>query len=253
MEPDTRTQDELRRQIADLRPWFHNLRIGGIETAPDHFLGDYPSFKWKGFRHVVPEDLGGCSVLDIGCNAGFYSFEMKRRNAGRVVGVDTDLHYLRQAKFAARHQNLEIEFYQMSVYEVEKLETTFDFVLFMGVLYHLRYPLLALDLLRQHVVGHRMLFQCMQRGDRSVLPLQENYDFAENKVFDRADFPKLYFIENRYADDPTNWFIPNKAAMEAMLRSAGFEILQNPDPEVYLVACTERHDAVETPPALRLF
>ena len=52
--------------IRDLGPWFHNLTIGGIQTAPDHFLGDYPNFKWQGFRQVVPEDLSGCSVLDVG-------------------------------------------------------------------------------------------------------------------------------------------------------------------------------------------
>src|SRR5690606_15383561 len=94
---------EIRRAIEDLGPWFHNLRINGIETAPDHFLGDYPTFKWETFSHVVPEDLEGRSVLDIGCNAGFYAIEMKRRNAGRVVGIDSDPRYLRQATFAAEH------------------------------------------------------------------------------------------------------------------------------------------------------
>ncbi|ANK87838.1 methyltransferase domain-containing protein (plasmid) [Rhizobium sp. N6212] len=49
------------------------MRFGEIETAPDHFLGDYPAFKWEGFKHVVPKDLQGRSVLDISCNAGFYS------------------------------------------------------------------------------------------------------------------------------------------------------------------------------------
>jgi len=72
-------RQKLEKQIEDLGPWFQNMAIAGVETAPDHFLGNYPAFKWEGFRHIIPEDLGGRSVLDIGCNAGLYSVEMKRR------------------------------------------------------------------------------------------------------------------------------------------------------------------------------
>jgi tRNA (mo5U34)-methyltransferase len=247
---DVREQEDLRRQIAELGPWFHNLRIEGIETAPDHFLGDYPNFKWRRFKDVVPADLEGRSVLDIGCNAGFYSLEMKRRNADRVVAIDTDPHYLRQAEFVAAHKGIDIDFRQMSVYDVARLEEKFDLVIFMGVLYHLRHPLLALDLLREHVVGDLMLFQCMQRGVETISKVENDYDFSERDIFDWPDYPKLFFIENRYAGDPTNWFIPNKAATEALLRSAGFRLLRNPEPEVYLLGCSEPHYATEKPPVI---
>lgn len=243
-----RVKPDLAARIAALGPWFHNLRIGGLQTAPDHFLGDYPAFKWDGFKHVVPEDLDGASVLDIGCNAGFYAIEMKRRGAGRVVGIDSDPRYLRQAEFAARHEGHAIEFRQMSVYEVAKLGERFDLVLFMGVLYHLRHPLLALDLLYEHAVGDRLLFQCMQRGSGRVEGLAPDHPFSEWAVFERDDFPKLHFVEARYAADPTNWFIPNKAAAEAMLRSAGFAIEANPEREVYLCRRGRRPEAVEPPP-----
>ncbi|CAD7044783.1 TIGR04290 family methyltransferase [Pseudorhizobium endolithicum] len=238
---------DLEQRIAKLGPWFQNMRIRGIETAPEHFLGDYPSFKWQGFKHVIPEDLEGRSVLDVGCNAGFYAMEMKRRNAGRVVGIDSDPHYLKQAKFAAEHEGLDIDYRQMSVYDVPKLKERFDLVIFMGVLYHLRHPLLALDLLYEHAMGDLMLFQCLQRGDERIPELAENYDFSEWAMFDRPEYPKLFFVEERYAGDPTNWFIPNKAAMEAMLRSSGFVILENPEREVYLLGRGERHYGVEPP------
>src|ERR1700710_3152124 len=72
----------LRERIDALGPWFHNIDLGGgVMTAPEHFLGDYPTFKFKGFAHVIPENLKGKTVLDIGCNAGFYSVEMRRRGA----------------------------------------------------------------------------------------------------------------------------------------------------------------------------
>jgi tRNA (mo5U34)-methyltransferase len=241
---------ELERRIADLGPWFQNIEINGIRTAPDHFLGDYPAFKWRGFQSVVPQDLEGRSVLDVGCNAGFYAFEMKKRNAGRVLGIDADPHYLKQARFVAEQTGLDVEFQQMSVYDVEKIGEKFDLVIFMGVLYHLRHPLLALDLLHEHVVGDQMLFQCLQRGDERIPELQENYDFSEWAIFDQPDYPKLFFVEERYASDPTNWFIPNTAAMKAMLRSSGFMIEANPEREVYLCRRGDRHYAVEAPPKI---
>jgi tRNA (mo5U34)-methyltransferase len=240
-------QTDLKAKIAELGPWFHNLDINGVRTAPEHFLGDYPAFKWRRFRDVIPEDLQGRSVLDVGCNAGFYSLEMKRRNAGRVLGIDADARYLRQARFAAGQAGLDVDFRQMSVYEVGKLAERFDLVIFMGVLYHLRHPLLALDLLYEHAVRDGFLFQCLQRGDERLPMLQEDYPFEEWAIFDRPDYPKLFFVEERYASDPTNWFIPNKAAVEAMLRSAGFVIEENPEREVYLCRRGERHYAVERP------
>ncbi|MGX8008946.1 TIGR04290 family methyltransferase [Mesorhizobium sp. ORM8.1] len=224
---------EIRARIDELGPWFHNMELAGVETAPNHFLGNYPLIKWRKFADAIPADLSGKSVLDIGCNAGFYSIEMKRRGADRVLGIDFDEAYLAQARFASEIADCEIEFRQLSVYDVGALRETFDIVLFMGVLYHLRHPLLALDLIRQHVAGDLMVFQSMQRGSSEALPLEENYHFWTRDLFDRAAFPKLHFIEHRYADDPTNWWIPNRSCTEAMLRSAGFEILQHPEDEVF--------------------
>jgi len=97
-----------------------------------------------------------------------------------------------------------------------------------------------------------MLFQCMQRGVDDTPELKDDYDFEDREIFNRPDYPKLFFVENRYAGDPTNWFIPNKAATEAMLRSAGFTMLQNPEPEVYLLRCSTRRFMVEKPPLIRL-
>ncbi len=180
-------------------------------------------------------------MLDVGCNAGFYSIEMKRRGADRVVGIDSDREYLAQARFAAEINGVDIDFRLLSVYDIAELGEKFDLVLFLGVLYHLRHPLLALDLLHEHVCRDLFVFQSMQRGSSEVEPLQDDYPFAEAGVFDRPGFPKLHFIENRYAHDPTNWWVPNRACAEAMLRSAGFQIVDHPEKEVYVC----RHVDVE--------
>ncbi|QIR87131.1 TIGR04290 family methyltransferase [Paracoccus sp. AK26] len=225
---------DLRARIDALGPWFHNLRLNGVQTAPDHFLGDYPSFKWQGFQHVVPADMTGMTVLDIGCNAGFYALEAARRGADRVVAIDSDPRYLAQARLAAEVAGARVQFHQMSVYDVADLAERFDFVIFMGVLYHLRHPLLALDLIHDHVAGDRMLFQSMQRGSDRVAAQQADYDFDDWSPFQGPDVPLFYFLEHSYAGDPTNWFVPNRAGIEAMLRSAGFRILEHPEREVYL-------------------
>jgi tRNA (mo5U34)-methyltransferase len=226
--------DTLQYEIESLGPWFHNLRLGGIQTAPDHFLGDYPAVKFKNFRDIIPIDLTGMTVLDIGCNAGFYSMEMKRRGAARVLGIDTDLRYLRQARFAAKTESIDVEFRQMAVWDVAELGERFDIVIFMGVLYHLRHPLLALDLIHEHVARDLMLFQSMQRGSAEIARVSPDYDFHAAAHFDDPGYPKMHFIEDRYSHDETNWWIPNRACVEAMLRSAGFSIVAHPEDEVYL-------------------
>jgi tRNA (mo5U34)-methyltransferase len=231
---DPVSKDEIRRRAEALGPWFHNIELNGVWTAPQHFLGDYPAVKWRSFAGAIPQNLAGKSVLDIGCNGGFYSIEMKKRGAARVLGIDFDDDYLAQARFAADVTGHDIEFRKLSVYDVGTLSERFDVVLFMGVLYHLRHPLLALDLIHAHVAKDLFVFQSMQRGSRDIDPVQENYTFWQMEHFDRPGYPKMHFIEHRYADDPTNWWAPNAAAAEAMLRSSGFEILQHPEDEVYV-------------------
>lgn len=223
----------LETRIRELGPWFHNLTLDGIETAPEHFLGDYPRSKFVRFASALPADLTGKSVLDIGCNAGFYSFEMKQRGAGRVLGIDTDPRYLAQARLAAEVLGHDIELRELDVYRVGELGERFDVVIFMGVLYHLRHPLLALDLLHDHVARDLLLFQSLLRGPAPV-PVADNYPFEETGVFERPGHPAMYFVEHRYADDWTNWWIPNRACVEAMLRSSGFAIERSAADEVYL-------------------
>jgi tRNA (mo5U34)-methyltransferase len=224
---------ELARQIAELGEWFHNIDLHGVMTAPEHFLGDFPRVKWKHIGRALPQDLAGASVLDIGCNAGFYSIEMKRRGAGRVLGVDVDDRYLRQARFAASVLGLEIEFMKLSVYEADSIAGQFDYVFFMGVFYHLRYPLFALDKIIKKV-GRRLIFQTMLRGSLASTRCAEDYHFWNKEIFWNPDFPCMYFIENSYAGDQTNWWVPNRNAAEGMLRSSGLEILEHPEEETWI-------------------
>jgi len=240
---DQPTRHEIERTVEALGPWFHNLDLGGVRTAPEHFLGDYPAIKWQRFASALPDDLTGKRVLDIGCNAGFYSMEMKRRGAARVLGIDSDERYLEQARFAATVTGADVEFRRLSVYDVAALGERFDMVLFIGVLYHLRHPLLALDLIHEHVADDLLVFQALQRGQDGVEALAPDYDFWEQAVFDQPGYPRLHFVERYFAGDPTNWWIPNRACTEAMLRSAGFQIIDHPEQEVFICRRAERPQA----------
>jgi tRNA (mo5U34)-methyltransferase len=226
---------KLAARIAELGEWFHNLNLHGVPTAPNHFLGDFPSIKWKAIEALIPKDFTGASVLDIGCNGGFYSIQVKQRGAKRVLGIDVDDRYLKQARFAADTLGLDIEFEKRSVYSVDDISGQFDYVIFMGVFYHLRYPLFALDKVIKKVKG-TLIFQTLTRGSREVRQWEEDYSFWNEEIFREPDFPAMYFIEKSYSHDYTNWWIPNRAAVEGMLRSSGLEIKARPESDTWI--CT---------------
>jgi tRNA (mo5U34)-methyltransferase len=225
----------LAAEAAKLAPWFHNLHLpDGSQTAPNHPLGDFPAFKWTQIAPALPADLEGWTALDIGCNAGFYSFELARRGA-RVVGIDVDPHFLRQARWAAEQFELQdaVEFRQAQVYELAHLRDRYDLVLFLGVFYHLRYPLLALDIVAERV-NRRMVFQTLTIPGSAVVDVPPDQDFDDREPMLAEGWPKMAFIEKKLAGDPTNWWAPNHAGVEAMLRSTGLRVIARPGHEIYL-------------------
>ncbi len=225
----------LEEEIAALGPWFHNLHLpDSSQTAPHHPLGDFPSFKWKEIAGFFPADLTGKRVLDIGCNAGFYTFELAKRGA-LASGIDVDEHYLHQAGWAAKQFGLEhkVQFRRMQVYDLAPEAEQYDYALFMGVFYHLRHPLLALDIVAR-LFKEFMVFQTM------TMPGLEELDCAPDLKIDERDamlqpgWPKMAFIEQMLEGDPTNWWAPNHAAVEAMLRSSGLTVTARPAHEIYV-------------------
>jgi tRNA (mo5U34)-methyltransferase len=232
-------------QIASLAPWFHNLHLpDGAQTAPEHPLGDFPAVKWRQIAPFIATDLTGWTVLDIGCNAGFYSFELARRGA-TVTGLDIDPHYLAQARWAAREYRLydRIEFRQGSVYELAGTPERFDLVWFLGVLYHLRHPLLALDILRR-VTRRQMVLQTLTMPGEEELEPPQSVGLFERDWLIRPGWPRMAFIEHALEEDPTNWWAPDHACVEAMIRSAGFQVRERPGHEIYVCEPDEREPAV---------
>lgn len=226
---------DTRRQITELAPWFHNLHLpSGEQTCPDHRLGDFPRVKWEAFQSALPDRLDGWSALDIGCNAGFYSFELARRGA-QVTAIDVDPHYLRQARWAASLYGLDdrVTFMKGQVYELARTRRTWDIVLFLGVFYHLHYPILALDVVCRKA-SKKLVFQSLSLPGGSPVAAVPNMGLDDRRRFLHPGWPKLAFIEDRLEDDPTNWWAPNDAASQALLRAMGMDIVSRPAHEIYV-------------------
>jgi tRNA (mo5U34)-methyltransferase len=228
-------RDDVGRKIAELAPWFHNLHLpSGHQTAPDHPLGDFPSFKWEQIAPHIPEDPGGARVLDIGCNAGFYSFQLAARGAD-VLAIDMDEHYLEQARWAAGRLDpgRRVEFRRMTVYDLAREREQFDLILFLGVLYHLRHPLLAIDAVAERLRG-TMVFQTLTMPGAPPREVPGDVSIDEREALTEPGWPRAAFIERRLAGDPTNWWAPDDACVQAMLRSAGLQVTAAPGHEIYV-------------------
>ena len=196
--------DDLKQQIARIN-WFHRIDLGhGIITpGPD----DSP-VKLRGLR--LPDDLIGRSVLDVGAWDGFFSFEAERRGARRVLATDTLAWHphgpYRQEGFnlARRALGSRVEDQLIDVMDLSPQAVgVFDLVLFLGLFYHLRHPLLALE----------RIFSVT--GDQLIL--ETHLDLLDCKR------PAMVFYPTTELNhDPSNWWGPNPAAVEWMLRDVGF-------------------------------
>ena len=246
MAADTHVNASAKRaSVRRLGPWFHNLHLpDGRQTAPRHPYGDFPAVKWKQIEPFIPARLDGWRAIDIGCNAGFYSFELARRGA-HVTAIDIDPRYLRQARWAAREYGLQdrIDFQQTSLYTFGRRGERFDLVWFLGVLYHLRHPLLALDLLRG-MTQRLLVLQTMTMPGGGNRELPRDISLDERNRMQQQGWPRMAFIEHRLEKDPTNWWAPDHACVEAMARTAGFMVSARPGPEIFVCKPNRRESRV---------
>jgi tRNA (mo5U34)-methyltransferase len=231
---------EIKDTVSKLAPWFHNIQLpDGTQTYPDHFLGDFPLFKWEQIKEAIPEDLHNWKVLDIGCNAGFYSLELAKRGAS-VTGVDIDRHYLRQASWVAEQFGLRdrIRFKQVQVYDLAGWDEEFDLVWFMGVFYHLRYPVLAMDIISR-LCRNLLVFQTLTMPEKEIREIADDHHIHDRNAMLEKGWPKMAFIEKMFSKDPTNWWLPNHAAIISILSTCGFKVLSNPEEETYVFQVDE--------------
>lgn len=213
---DSTADLERIRALVNAKPWYHIMELAPGVVTP----GIYdPRERLE--RMGFPADLSGKSVLDIGAYDGFFSFEAERRGARRVLAVDR--HPVDHLGFSLARDVLgsRVEYRMGSVYDLAA-ETfgCFDVVMFAGVFYHLRHPLLALD--RIHGVCREYLFLETHVLDSDFLHEGRRTPLGEM----HPDLPGSALLQfypyDELNGDPSNWFAPTVRCVELMLHNAGF-------------------------------
>lgn len=205
---------KVKAEIANVN-WYHQIDLGDGIVTPG--VDDTPS---RMTPLELPSDLHGKTVLDIGAWDGFFSFEAERRGASRVLATDS---YCWSGEgwgtkegfdtvsriVGSRVEELEIDVMDLSRDRVG----TFDLVLFIGVLYHLRHPLLAIERIAS-VTDDQLILDTHTAMTEETLPVM------------------LFYPGTELNNDATNWWGPNPAVVEAMLRDVGFRRIDRKHPDL---------------------
>jgi len=211
-------KETILKKVAEVPFWWHTIELGHGVVTPGHQGGiNYPTSAKRLFESLkLPESFKDKSVLDIGAWDGAFSFEAERRGARKVLAIDNfyrgkgDWTKTEGFEVAKEILNSRVEFQKADVYDLcpEKFGI-FDVVIFPGVFYHLKHPILALE---------RVASVC-----KEMLIMETHYDPYHG---DRNTPLALFYKNNEVNDDVTTWWGFNEACLHAALRSVGFK-----DPE----------------------
>ncbi|MGD1069200.1 MAG: methyltransferase domain-containing protein [Bryobacteraceae bacterium] len=199
---DARVIEESRRQIERLSKlgWYHSIELPGGSVIEGHQTIQQLRTRIRQFP--IPEKLTGKRVLDIGAWDGWFSFEMERRGADVLALDSTRNTRLLEAKNLLGSR---IEYHIGDICRLTAKDLgTFDIVLFLGVLYHVKHPIAALE----NVCGMCRDMACIESfvtdPDPAAIPVMEFYETTELR------------------GQLDNWVGPNAACLLAFCRTAGF-------------------------------
>lgn len=205
--------NDIRRRVEELAPWYQNIDLGNgvftkdLDGSRDIFSGhDIPGPLWRAIKPDLPQDLSGHRVLDIGCNAGYMSFETKRMGADTVLGIDSNLgagtSFIEQAEFCRSVLGLDVEFRVQSFFDFTP-ERPFNLVLFCGVPYHLEDYATALDKVASFAVP-----------STGLIVLETAIEEVTQTCPGGAD----------YHGDTSTFFVPSVPVLLELLRERGLRI-----------------------------
>lgn len=207
-------KETVLKKIAEVPFWWHHIELGYGIVTPGHYWGGNPEILPLLLEKLdLPKDMSGKSVIDIGAWDGYFSFAVEKRGASKVLAIDNLYRMVKEGKhldkgtkpFEIAKEILasKVEYKIMDVYDLSQ-ETVgkFDITLCLGVVYHLKNPLLALE---------------------KISSITNELVIIESEFINKwRNIPIAKFIETEFNKDPTCWWIPNKACLEAMVRSVGF-------------------------------
>lgn len=219
-------QDDATRRaeeaIAKQQKWHHRIEVAPGVTTPG--LQDTPALL---AQIGLPDDLSGMRVLDIGARDGFFTFEAERRGASEVLALDNESPHNTGFAIAAELLGSKATYVTENVYSLDpERYGRFDLVLFLGVIYHLRHPLLALDRIHDVCAPEGLLLLETHMIDEGLVDAEGEWRRSADFHPDLPALPLVqYYPERMLGGDPTSQWAPSRVALEGWLRGAGFEPL----------------------------
>jgi len=255
-------EDQVRSQVDSEDYWFHKMELLPGLVTPGWSDPKADKLPFYG----LPDDMSGMRVLDVGCAEGFFSFEAERRGADEVIAIDSYPSSIRRFNICRAALNSNAVAYLSNVYDLNpKTIGTFDLVMFYGVLYHLRNPMLALEkifkvssgslLIQTATYGdaNRMVqtFRKVKRTAKTVLKVLRGANAQHDNNEHGIPLAKFYPFgltsgHNNENVDPTVFWLPNNDCVEAMLASTGFENIKIVTANPQISLCMRAESPVRT-------
>jgi 2-polyprenyl-3-methyl-5-hydroxy-6-metoxy-1,4-benzoquinol methylase len=200
--------DQIKERVAQLDKdpgWYQNIDLkNGVQTKTRKVWGeelDHPKIRWKAVEPGFPESFTGKSVLDVGCNAGFFSFVAAERGAGYVCGIDANEKYIAQARFANEIRGDNVDFRALRIQQLPSLNRKFDITICIGLLYHLG-----------DIYG----------AIKSISAMTTEMAIVESAIHPDDNELPLVRVATQEGKLPGVWH-PNIAALEALFKLCGFK------------------------------
>lgn len=193
------------KELDDKLGWYQNIDLkNGLQTKTRTVWGeaiDHPRQRWESVAPGFPSDFTGKSVLDIGCNAGFFSFVAADRGCRDIVAIDYSSGYIEQARFCNDVRGDLIDFRVGYANDLVSIGRSFDITLCIGLLYHVPDIMGAIQQIGE-VTNEMVIVESAIYLDHNELPLVRVAD-GKGRV-------------------PGTWH-PNMTALEFMFRKVGFK------------------------------
>ena len=194
------------QSLVDSVKWYHTYDLCWI-TTPGRLRADFALMDMAG----IPQSLEGLRVLEIGSWDGPYTWELERRHPTLLHALDIQDPSRTGFNVAKKIMGSSVEYHHQSVYDM-RFKEDFDLVVFMGVYYHLRHPLIAFQ----------RIWEALTPGGKVHIEGAIMRNTIDGQLMDAP--PRCHF--GQVGPDKSMWFTPNIACLKEWLRCTGFEVIE---------------------------